>query len=108
MKFLVITNDMEVSKSQQAGPVMIESMERWTAENIKKGIIESIYSLAGNHGVVLIIEVKDPEELDAVLIGMPSCAFTQYQIQALADYNKAVTNLKTHYKKALKSLKSRK
>ncbi|MBW2646845.1 MAG: hypothetical protein JRE23_11835 [Deltaproteobacteria bacterium] len=104
MKFLVITDDSKMP--QDVGPVMVQSMERWTAERKKTRNIEAIYSLAGNHGAILIIDVDSPEGLDELIISMPACVCSDFQIYPLADFGTAMKNLKQHYKKVMGLIKS--
>lgn len=105
MKFLVIIDD--AGATQEAVFVAHEANERWLAEERKKGRIESIYSLAGNHGVAMIISVNSPEEFDEVMIARPACPEKGMHVYALADYDQAAKHLKVQASNFLSRLKKK-
>jgi hypothetical protein len=106
MKFLVMT--VESGATQEAVFVAQEANERWLADERKKGRIEAIYSLAGNHGVAMIINVASAEELDDVMISRPACPEpSPLQIYPLADYDQAAKSLKIQASKFLAKMKKK-
>lgn len=105
MKFLVITDDSQLSQKVAIG--RMDANQRWVGESRKKGTIKEIYSLAGNHGVAMVVDVDSPESLDKFIISMPAaCDGTKLEIRTLADYDKAMEHLGNHFKHALSSMKS--
>lgn len=105
MKFLVVTDDSQLSQEQTFR--RMDANRRWVKESRKAGTVEAIYSLAGNHGVAMIVDVDSPESLDQLVISMPAaCDGTTLQIQALADYDVAMKYLGDHLKGTLASMKS--
>ena len=105
MKFLVITDDSKVTREDAFRAV--DANQRWLEESRKEGKVEAIYSLAGNHGVAMIVDVDGPEALDELMIKMPAaCEGTLLQIQALADYDVAMKALGSHVRSTLAAMKS--
>jgi hypothetical protein len=105
MRFLVVTDDSQVSQENTLRRV--DTNQHWVAESRKSGALEAIYSLAGNNGVAMILNVESPESLDRVMIGMAACDGTTLHIQALADYDVAMKHLGDHFKSALAAMKSK-
>ena len=91
MKFLILTDDAGIDTDRAF--VDLEANERWLAEGRKTGQIEAVYSLAGAHGVAMIVDVDSPEALDELMARRPSCVETKLMVHVLADYDAASKTL---------------
>lgn len=102
MKFLIITDD--AGNITERAFVDLEANQHWLEQGQKTGEIEAIYSLAGGHGVVMLIDVPSPEALDELMVHRP-CNEKSLQVHVLADYKAAAESLRGTYKKYLAELK---
>ena len=104
MKFLIMLDDTTMQPSNAF--VQMEAQQRWVEANRKKKVIDAIYSLAGNHGSVVVVEVDNHEALDEIMIDMPyACGGTDIRIYPLADYGVAMKRLATQAKRVLGKMK---
>ncbi len=103
MKFLILTDDAGVDTERAF--VDLEANERWLNDGREKGEIEAIYSLAGAHGVAMIVDVKSPEALDELMALRPACAEQSLRVLTLADHGAASKTLRATYKKRLAEIK---
>ncbi len=103
MQFLIITDDAGVDT--ESAFVDLEMNERWIAKGKESGHIESIYSLAGAHGVAMVVNVDSPEGLDELMASRPACPEQSIKVMALADWGRANDTLRASYKKRLAAMK---
>lgn len=103
MKFLILTDDAGIDA--KSAFVDLEMNERWIAEGKESGEIEAIYSLAGAHGVAIVVNVDSPEGLDELMARRDACAEQSIKVMALADWGRANKTLRASYQKRLAAMK---
>ncbi len=103
MKFLVTIDDSY--QPVEMAFVTFETQQRWTERYVGKEV-EAIYSLAGGHGAIMIVDVDSHEQLDELMINSAACNGAKIRIEPLADYRVAMKNLEGRLSKIVSRLKA--
>jgi muconolactone delta-isomerase len=76
---------------EAAGP-LLEAMRAWAKQGLASKKLEQVWSFAGIPGGGGIVNVASLEELDALMTESPLSQFSDTQIYALTDLDKALNN----------------
>ena len=92
MRFLVMTSQGAAQPPPEALPLILPAFKDWIHDRVKAGKIEAVFSYAEGGGGCGIANVTSHEELNELLVSSPLAPFTNYEVRALADFDKAIDN----------------
>lgn len=102
MRFLIVTKSRQAIP-MEAAVMLVEGMREWARKYTANKKMEQVWGFAGLPGGGGILNVTSIEELDAVMAEFPFTHFSDIQIYALTDLDKALTNGLNAFKKMMPS-----
>ncbi len=92
MKFITITKMKDVAASLPPAMArqLIEASLSYLNQHKKEGKILEFYHVPGWGRFIVISENKSAEEIAQNIIGIPTAAFSDFEVYPLADFNESM------------------
>ena len=103
MQFLIITKQSSPPPPEMIVP-LIEAMKAWVAQGRSSGRLKSLWGFAGIPGGGGVVEVDSHEELDEIMVAFPFGPFSNIEIIALSDIDKALAGAKATFQQMMEMM----
>jgi hypothetical protein len=90
MKFLVL---IKVKAGARPTPEVVLKHKEWVLQRVKSGAMEASYTFEGSSNGMCILNLKNPEELNALAAAAPMGPYCDVEVHRLTDFAEEMDRL---------------